>query len=199
MKMHSMTRYTYPSVTIALFGLNAAAFAAPALSLPSDPPRSIQNNAAQQNSTVSLGFSSINPIPTTPATVNAGSLTALFQLTPVDSIQAFFAIPTTSGTLNLSFGGTYKRTLLGSLASGAHLGGGIGLGYSGNFAIKLSGVLGVHHQISESKLSLHFDGGPSFSVVAGSTSSSSNSTATVTHFAITPASPILGVSLIYDL
>ena len=198
-KLQSMTRYTYPLVTIALFGLSRLAFATPQTPAPTTTPGSIQINAAQQASTISVGLSSINPIPTTSATTSSGSVTALFQLTPTDSIQSFFAVPSTSGALNLSLGGTYKRNILGTTISGVHAGGGIGFGYYGNFAIKLTGVVGIHHQISGSKISAHFDCGPAFSVIAGSTSSSSNSTTTLTNFTITQASPLLGASLVYEL
>jgi hypothetical protein len=144
---------------------------------------------AADSSSIAVGIS----------TLQNNSLTALFSLSPVDSLQFFFSIPSTYPSFSVGALGVYKRSLVEHGSSGLHVGAGFGVGsvtstVSGvnlsSFGLSILGLAGVHFEIpGVSHLKIHFDAGPAF---AWNSASGSN-------LSVGGLSSALGLSLLYSL
>ncbi|MCM2277055.1 MAG: hypothetical protein NDJ89_03150 [Oligoflexia bacterium] len=144
----------------------------------------------------------------------SSSLVALIRFDEKDAIQAYLSLPSTS-PFTFSVGGIYKHTVTETpQGAGLHLGGGLslgtfsktgvagidvsdlisaaggtGIGSSTGFALRLSGVAGLHFPLAvASKVMVHLDGGPTFSLLDGNAG-----------FEIGAHSMLLGVSVVYML
>lgn len=140
-----------------------------------------------------VGFSTVqNAVPGSTA-----AITGMIQLTPVDTFQAFFTIPSTS-PFEIGGAGLYKRTIASSKGAGFHVGGGLGLGSisgkaaGGNFfSMNLSVIGGFHFELPGiPHVVAHLDGGPAFSLVTTDPS-------TTTNFQVGALSAALGASIVY--
>ena len=133
------------------------------------------------------------------------SITGLMEISKTDSIQAFFAIPSTSG-LSVDALGLYKKTLIDDGSYGLHVGAGFGLGIlnspapailaagqsSSNLVLNFVGVAGIHFEVPGAPhLKIHLDGGPSITII--------NSTPSQTSFQLGGLSPALGLSVLYAI
>src|SRR4051794_35726578 len=96
---------------------------------------------------MSLGFAAAERL------VGGPAFSALFELDPRSSVQAFFSINSTSPFL-FGMAGVYKHTMIEHQSAGLHIGGGLGLGTGLNpdpleggksaFAFRLAGLAGLH-------------------------------------------------------
>jgi hypothetical protein len=116
-------------------------------------------------------------------------------------IQPLFSLGHTSGALEMTFGGIYKYTVIKRGASGIHVGGSLGLGWTGTgggneFGFNLGALAGFHFPFpgTSDTIMLHLDGGAIFSHVGGS-----NGGPSTNNFAIDTISPALGLSVLYML
>jgi hypothetical protein len=140
-----------------------------------------------------VGFSTLTGA--VPSATGAAALTATYELTDKDLVQALFSIPSTS-PFQLGGAAFYKRTLFGNHETGFHAGAGFGLGAvnSGGvtaFAFNIAGLAGFHFSIPGlSQVRFHLDGGPSFNFQGTSFGSSSQ-------FQLSALSSALGASVVY--
>jgi hypothetical protein len=155
--------------------------------------------------TFDLGLSSITPVPVING-ATGGSLTGIIHLTSLDMVQLLAGVTGTSGGFGFGVGGIYKRTVMGNQSAGFHIGGGLGVGTaagaggangsSTNFAMNIVAVVGAHFEIPGTQIALHFDGGPTFSLVSISGVNGVGGS-TQTSFSMAPLSNLLGASVVY--
>ena len=95
-------------------------------------------------------------------TISGGqSLSAIFNVTD-NWIQAFLGVHQTKGDFDFAVGGAYKFTVIGTRATGFHVGPMASIGtFGGDFAFTIVGNAGAHFTIFE-KMMLSVDGGPMY-------------------------------------
>lgn len=154
-------------------------------------------SSSNKNYSLQLGLSTITSAPNlrgaTSIAAGGTSITALLELTHLDSLQAFISIPTTLTDFNLDVLGMYKRTILDDGSYGIHVGAGFGLGaLQSNLIVTFMGVAGLHFEVPGAPhVKIHLDAGPSLTLI--------NSTPSQTSFQIGALSPALGLSVLYAL
>lgn len=146
-----------------------------------------------------LGFASAYNL-----TASSTALTGWIGLTPKFGIQPLLSIGSTS-PFNFSVGGIGKYTVAQRGAAGFHLGGGLSVGsihkgttqggiLFGNsgiptksgFNMGLAALAGVHYELPNTSLVLHFDGGANFGLADGDSD-----------FNLGTVGSLLGASIIY--
>jgi hypothetical protein len=131
-----------------------------------------------------LGFASVEGL-----TGTATSVTGWLELDSVNSIQAFFGVPTTS-PFQFSLGGLYHHNVASKGSASFHVGGGFAAGILGagkaDFALSLIANMGIRYQLQDAPVFVSLDGGPGFSLVNGNSD-----------FSIGAHSGILGASVVY--
>lgn len=154
----------------------------------------------QSETRYGLGFASAYNL-----TASSTALTGWIGLTPKFGIQPLLSIGSTS-PFNFSVGGIGKYTIAQRGAGGFHLGGGLSVGsihkgastnsgsLFGNsgtasksgFNMGLAALAGVHYELPNTSLVLHFDGGANFGLADGDTD-----------FNLGTVGSLLGASIIY--
>jgi hypothetical protein len=132
-----------------------------------------------------LGFASVQGL-----TGTATSVTGWLELDSINSVQAFFGIPTTS-PFQFSLGGLYRHTVASKGSASFHVGGGfaagiLGTGRKTDFSLSLVANAGIRYQLQDSPVFVSLDGGPGFSLLNGTS-----------NFSIGALSGLLGASVIY--
>lgn len=119
-------------------------------------------------------------------------ITGLYALNDLDMIQGAFAL-TSSDPANYSLSGSFKHSVIGDVAEGFHIGGGLGFGKYVNSAnadktfVHVNGIVGFHFELAKRVLA-HVD--------AGLTVANSDSK---TQILIGGHSSLFGLSLLYRL
>jgi hypothetical protein len=137
-----------------------------------------------------VGFATANHL-----TFTDTSVTGWLELGDGNAIQAFAAL---GGVDPFAFGigGLFKRTVIGTQASGVHFGGGVGIGTTAgggtssansNFTFALSGVAGFHFIVPNTeRILINLDGGPTMTIVDDDVD-----------FTVGALSPVLGLSVLF--
>jgi hypothetical protein len=201
---------TLALISILTFALGSQALAADHSRRGTSPPAADSHSFVSESPTYSsggsssfaLGFST-GFLATSNNVLGTHSLAALVGLHNGDMIDLRFSLPSTS-PFNFGLGALYKHVINQHGGAGFHIGGGFGIGdvstqavngagnvvSTGNFALAFSGIIGFHFELpGVSAVSIHFDGGPSFTLITSSPSQ--------TNFGINPLSGVLGASIFY--
>ncbi len=119
-------------------------------------------------------------------TISGGqSLSAIFS-TGNDWIHTFLGVHQTKGKFDFGAGGGYKFTVIGTRATGFHVGPLASLGtVGGDFAFSIVGAAGAHFTLFE-KMMLSVDGGPMYV-----------HTQAAKNFRMKPIGELLGLSIHY--
>lgn len=105
-------------------------------------------------------------------TSTSTSLTSWFSLAKNHGVQTYLGLSSTQ-PVHFGIGGIYQYLLLGSLKTGVHIGGGIGLGNAGLaliagdfFFVRVLGNAGAHFEFPGLRdFRFGFDAGPVFQIV----------------------------------
>ena len=155
----------------------------------------LQQAAAESSDETShfgLGFSTYSGALSTNVFPSFSSaITGILEFSSKDSLQVFFSLPRTDGGLALGGAGLYKRTISQGQNAGFHVGGGLGMATTnGTFGLSITAIGGFHFNLpGVSKVQVHLDGGPSFTL--------QNSTPSRTDFSLAALSPAFGASILY--
>jgi hypothetical protein len=169
----------------------ALSFAAAGAQAASSSSRTSSGSGSSSELSFGAGVSSIAPIPG-----GGTSVSGLLNFTPLDSVQILLSMPGVQGTFKFGVEGLYKRVILGDTASGFHVGGGLGLGTTGTFAMGIVALGGIHHNLS-SHIALAFDGGATFGITSVAATAPATGSSSQADFGIGSLSSILGASIHY--
>lgn len=135
--------------------------------------------ATPARATIGLGMADTTTI------AGGQSLSALFSVGD-NWIHGFLGVHQTKGDFDFGLGGGYKFTVIGTRATGFHVGPMASLGtFGGDFAFTIVGNVGAHFTLFE-KLMLSVDGGPMYV-----------HTQPAKNFRMKPIGELLGMSIHY--